>query len=154
MRAFAALHLMVNDVGIGIGVNLLKTNTAQFATMLAVNLRSHFLTMGYAVPEMAKAGGGAMVNVSSLAALRSKSKDSCEATTAARLGLSRSAAVFARATRSASTRSCWADRFVDGATTDQRSRERFARESRCAAWERRGGSQTRSSFYCPTRRPI
>src|SRR5208337_24331 len=74
IRAFSALHLMVNNVGIAVGGNLLKTTTAQFDTMLAVNLRGHFLMMRYAVPEIAKAGGGAIVNVSSLAALRRLSR--------------------------------------------------------------------------------
>src|ERR1039458_3668430 len=79
IRAFSALHLMVNNVGIAVGGNLLKTTTAQFDTMLAVNLLGHFLMMRYAVPEIAKAGGGAIVNVSSLAALRSNSQISYEA---------------------------------------------------------------------------
>jgi NAD(P)-dependent dehydrogenase (short-subunit alcohol dehydrogenase family) len=92
-RAFSALHLLVNNVGIAIGGNLLNTSTEQFDKMLAVNLRSHFLMMRYAVPEIAKAGGGAIVNVSSMAALRSNSQISYEATKAALLGLSRSAAV-------------------------------------------------------------
>lgn len=61
--------------------------------MYAVNLRSHFLTMRYAAPEIAKAGGGAIVNVSSMAALRSNSLIPYEATKAALLGLSRSAAM-------------------------------------------------------------
>jgi len=69
-RAFSALHLLVNNVGIAIGGNLLKTSTEDFDKMFAVNLRSHFLMMRYAVPEIAKAGGGAIVNVSSLAAIR------------------------------------------------------------------------------------
>jgi NAD(P)-dependent dehydrogenase (short-subunit alcohol dehydrogenase family) len=93
VRAFGALHLLVNNVGIGIGGSLLKTTTEQFDRMFAVNLRSHFLSMRYAVPEIAKAGGGAIVNVSSLAALRSNRLISYEATKAALLGLSRSAAV-------------------------------------------------------------
>jgi NAD(P)-dependent dehydrogenase (short-subunit alcohol dehydrogenase family) len=92
-RAFSALHLLVNNVGIAIGGRLLKTSTEDFEKMLAVNLRSHFLMMRYAVPEIAKAGGGAIVNVSSLAAMRSNSQISYEATKAALLGLSRSAAV-------------------------------------------------------------
>ncbi len=92
VRAFGALHLLVNNVGIGIGADLLRTTTEQFDRMLAVNLRSHFLTMRYAVPEIAKAGGGAIVNVSSLAALRSNRLIPYEATKAALLGLSRSAA--------------------------------------------------------------
>jgi NAD(P)-dependent dehydrogenase (short-subunit alcohol dehydrogenase family) len=93
VRAFSALHLLVNNVGIAIGGNLLRTSTEHFDKMLAVNLRSHFLMMRYAVPEIAKAGGGAIVNVSSLAAMRSNSQISYEATKAALLGLSRSAAV-------------------------------------------------------------
>ena len=91
-RAFSALHLLVNNVGIAVGGNLLTTTTEQFDKMLAVNLRSHFLMMRYAVPEIAKAGGGAIVNVSSMAALRSNAMVSYEATKAALLGLSRSAA--------------------------------------------------------------
>src|SRR5712672_856797 len=93
IKSFAKLHLLVNNVGIAVGGNLLKTTTEDFDKMLAVNLRSHFLTMRYAVPEIAKAGGGAIVNVSSLAALRSNSQISYEATKAALLGLGRSAAV-------------------------------------------------------------
>ncbi len=93
VREFGALHLLVNNVGIGIGGNLLKTSTEAFDKMYAVNLRSHFLTMRYAAPEIAKAGGGAIVNVSSMAALRSNALIPYEATKAALLGLSRSAAM-------------------------------------------------------------
>ncbi|HYA34408.1 MAG TPA: SDR family NAD(P)-dependent oxidoreductase [Candidatus Binataceae bacterium] len=92
VKAFGALHLLVNNVGIAIGGRLLDTSTEQFDKMVAVNLRSHFLMMRYAVPEMKKAGGGAIVNVSSMAALRSNQQISYEATKAALLGASRSAA--------------------------------------------------------------
>jgi NAD(P)-dependent dehydrogenase (short-subunit alcohol dehydrogenase family) len=93
IRSFGGLHLLVNNVGIAIGGDLLKTATGDFDKMLAVNLRSHFLMMRYAVPEIVKTGGGAIVNVSSMAALRSNRQISYEATKAAILGLSRSAAV-------------------------------------------------------------
>jgi len=92
VKAFGGLHLLVNNVGIAIGGRLLDTSTEQFDKMVAVNLRSHFLMMRYAVPEMKKAGGGAIVNVSSMAALRSNQQISYEATKAALLGASRSAA--------------------------------------------------------------
>lgn len=92
IKAFNALHLLVNNVGIAVGGRLLETSTEQFDKMVAVNLRSHFLTMKYAIPEIKKAGGGAIVNVSSMAALRSNQQVSYEATKAALLGLSRSAA--------------------------------------------------------------
>ncbi len=90
---FGALHLMVNNVGIAIGGSLTGTTTEQFDKMVQVNLRGQFLMMRYAVPEIAKAGGGAIVNVSSLAAIRSNRMVSYEATKAALLGLSRSAAM-------------------------------------------------------------
>jgi NAD(P)-dependent dehydrogenase (short-subunit alcohol dehydrogenase family) len=93
VKAFGALHLLVNNVGIAIGGRLLETSAEQFDRMVAVNLRGHFLAMKYAVPEIAKAGGGAIVNVSSLAALRSNQMLPYEATKAALLGLSRSAAM-------------------------------------------------------------
>jgi len=92
VREFGALHLLVNNVGIALGGRLLETSTAHFDTMVDVNVRGHFFMMKYAVPEMAKAGGGAIVNVSSLAAHRSNQAISYETTKAALLGLSRSAA--------------------------------------------------------------
>jgi NAD(P)-dependent dehydrogenase (short-subunit alcohol dehydrogenase family) len=84
---------MVNNVGIAIGGALLHTATEQFDRMYTVNLRGQFLTMRYAVPEIIKAGGGAIVNVSSLSAVMAGAGIAYEATKAALLGLSRSAAV-------------------------------------------------------------
>jgi NAD(P)-dependent dehydrogenase (short-subunit alcohol dehydrogenase family) len=93
IRRFGAIHLLVNNVGIAVGRSLLNTTTDEFNRMYEVNLRSHFLMMRYAVPEIVKAGGGAIVNVSSVAALLSGSGIAYEATKAALLGLSRSVAV-------------------------------------------------------------
>ncbi|MGH7814487.1 MAG: SDR family NAD(P)-dependent oxidoreductase [Candidatus Binataceae bacterium] len=93
VNSFGALHLLVNNVGIAMGGQLTDTTAAQFDKITQINLRGHFLTMKYAVPEIAKAGGGAIVNVSSLAAIRSNRVITYEATKAALLGLSRSAAM-------------------------------------------------------------
>lgn len=93
VRAFGKLNLLVNNVGIAIGGRLLETTTEQFDTMADVNVRGQFLMMKYAVPEIAKTGGGAIVNVSSLAALRTGSGLPYETTKAALLGMTRSVAV-------------------------------------------------------------
>jgi len=69
VRRFGAIHLLVNNVGIAVGGSLLNTTTDEFNRMYEVNLRSHFLMMKYALPEIVKARGGAIVNVSSVAAL-------------------------------------------------------------------------------------
>src|SRR5207245_8552834 len=57
------------------------------------NHRSHFLTMSFAIPEIAKAGGGAIVNISSVAGIRYGAGVAYQATKAGILGLSRAAAV-------------------------------------------------------------
>src|SRR5258708_20184129 len=69
VRRFGKLNLLVNNVGIAIDGPLLDTSSEQFETMYHVNLRSHFLTMRFAIPEIAKAGGGAIVNISSVAGI-------------------------------------------------------------------------------------
>ncbi len=93
VRAFGKLNLLVNNVGIALGGRLLETDSEQFNTMMNVNVRGQFWMMKYAVPEIIKAGGGAIVNVSSLAALHSGSGLPYETTKAALLGLTRSVAV-------------------------------------------------------------
>jgi NAD(P)-dependent dehydrogenase (short-subunit alcohol dehydrogenase family) len=93
VRRFGKLNLLVNNVGIAIDGPLLDTSSDQFETMYHVNLRSHFLTMRFAIPEIAKAGGGAIVNISSVAGIRYGAGVAYQATKAGILGLSRAAAV-------------------------------------------------------------
>ncbi len=69
VKAFGALHLLVNNVGIAVG-HTLQSPTAEFDSALDVNVRGHLFMMRYAIPEMVKAGGGAIVNVSSVSAIR------------------------------------------------------------------------------------
>ncbi len=67
--------------------------------VLAINLKSHALTARHAIPEMIKSGGGAMVHISSLDALRGdvKPQDAYSASKAAVIRLSKSIAIqFAR----------------------------------------------------------
>ncbi len=69
VKAFGALHLLVNNVGIATG-HTLQSPTAEFDATIDVNVRGHLFMMRYAIPEMAKAGGGAIVNISSVSAIR------------------------------------------------------------------------------------
>lgn len=85
------LDALVLNVGIGIGVGLQGTSAADWDTVFAVNLRSHFLTLKAALPLMAT--GSSSVLVSSVAGLKPGSGiPSYDASKAAQIGLMRQAA--------------------------------------------------------------
>jgi NAD(P)-dependent dehydrogenase (short-subunit alcohol dehydrogenase family) len=69
VRAFGALNILVNNAGIGaFGKKLHETEDATWDQLLATNLSGAFRATRAAIPEMLKAGGGAIVNISSIAA--------------------------------------------------------------------------------------
>jgi NAD(P)-dependent dehydrogenase (short-subunit alcohol dehydrogenase family) len=61
---------LVNAAGIWPSTPLAEMGLAEWDLCLRINLTGAYLTTARAVPHMAAAGGGAIVNVSSLAALR------------------------------------------------------------------------------------
>jgi NAD(P)-dependent dehydrogenase (short-subunit alcohol dehydrogenase family) len=64
---FGALHLAVNNAGIGGPLGLLADiDIAGYKRLMDVNLHSVFYGMYYQIPAMLKAGGGAIVNISSI----------------------------------------------------------------------------------------
>jgi NAD(P)-dependent dehydrogenase (short-subunit alcohol dehydrogenase family) len=63
--AYGKLDILVNDAGIsGSAVDDLF-DTATWQRLMAVNATGAFLGMKFAIPEMKKAGGGSIVNISS-----------------------------------------------------------------------------------------
>jgi len=67
---FGRIDILVNNVGIGGGdgpAHLLEE--AGFDRIMAVNLKGMWLTIKAAIPLMRAAGGGAIVNISSLASI-------------------------------------------------------------------------------------
>jgi len=76
-RSFAAVHdrfgrldALVNNAGIAIFKPLLETTQADWERVLAVNLTGPFLCTQAAAPLMREHGGGAIVNITSISALR------------------------------------------------------------------------------------
>ena len=67
---FGALHGLVNNAALADMTDVLVTEEAEFQRILALNVQGYFLSMKHAIPHIARAGGGAVVNVSSLAARR------------------------------------------------------------------------------------
>src|SRR4030095_1954930 len=66
VTAFGKLDLLVNNAGISGTFDPDITSTAAWDALMGVNAKGVFLGMKYAVPAMREAGGGAIVNISSI----------------------------------------------------------------------------------------
>jgi len=70
LRSFGKLHLLVNNAGIGdFGKRLHETDDATWTKVLDINLTGAFRMTRAAVPEIIKSGGGAIINISTVASL-------------------------------------------------------------------------------------
>ncbi|MDN3018682.1 glucose 1-dehydrogenase [Paenibacillus sp. BSR1-1] len=70
-NAFGGLHIMFNNAGIGNSeVRSVDITEEEWDRVVDINLKGVFLGIKYAVPELIKAGGGAIINTSSLLGLK------------------------------------------------------------------------------------
>jgi NAD(P)-dependent dehydrogenase (short-subunit alcohol dehydrogenase family) len=66
---FGGLHILVNSAGIGFASNLEETSLEDWRRVHAVDLDSVFLGCKHAVGAIADAGGGSIVNISSISGI-------------------------------------------------------------------------------------
>src|SRR5579872_1422271 len=67
---FGSLDILDNNVGIVHEGGVVEISEDDWDHLFAVNLKSCFLAMKYAIPLMESQGGGSIVNISSVAAIR------------------------------------------------------------------------------------
>lgn len=66
VRSFSKLDILVNNAGISGTFDPDMLSTAAWDALMAVNAKGVFLGMKYAIPALKQAGGGAIVNISSI----------------------------------------------------------------------------------------
>jgi len=62
--------VLVNNAGVSVGAPLERTSRADFERVLAINTVAPYLLCAALLPGMARAGGGRVVNIASIAGLR------------------------------------------------------------------------------------
>ena len=84
-RRFGRLDALVNNAGIAVFAPLLETSDGDWRRVLEVNLTGPFLCTKAAVPLLRENGGGAIVNITSISAVRASTLRSAYGTSKAGL---------------------------------------------------------------------
>jgi NAD(P)-dependent dehydrogenase (short-subunit alcohol dehydrogenase family) len=70
IQKFGRIDILHNNVGIGQWGGVIETAEETWDKVMAVNVKSMFLTGKYAIPQMLKQGGGSITNIASVGAIR------------------------------------------------------------------------------------
>jgi NAD(P)-dependent dehydrogenase (short-subunit alcohol dehydrogenase family) len=84
-RRFGRLDALVNNAGVAVFAPLLETSDADWNRILAVNLSGPFICTKAAVPLLREAGNAAVVNITSISAVRASTLRSAYGTSKAGL---------------------------------------------------------------------
>ncbi len=94
MATFGRVDALDNNVGIGSSGTVVDETVDNWERVMRVNVQTMFLAAKYAVPAMiASGGGGAIVNVSSISALRPRGLTAYSASKGAVISLTRAMAI-------------------------------------------------------------
>jgi NAD(P)-dependent dehydrogenase (short-subunit alcohol dehydrogenase family) len=81
------VDVLVNNAAITSPFSLVDTTPEQYEQVVAINQTAPFFLMQAAIPEMVKVGGGAIVNITSIAAMRGQGGKGCTAYAASKSAL-------------------------------------------------------------------
>ena len=93
LERFGRLDFLDNNVGIGSRGSVVDLAEDEWRRVMQVNVETMFLAAKHAIPAMRRAGGGAIVNVSSISALRPRGLTAYTASKGAVIALTRAMAV-------------------------------------------------------------
>jgi NAD(P)-dependent dehydrogenase (short-subunit alcohol dehydrogenase family) len=69
VEAWGGLDVMVNNAGVGVAATAVETTEEDYERVMDVCVKGTLLGMKYAIPAIREAGGGSVINMSSVAAL-------------------------------------------------------------------------------------
>jgi NAD(P)-dependent dehydrogenase (short-subunit alcohol dehydrogenase family) len=84
-KQFGRLDALINNAGVAVFASVLETSDEDWSRILAVNLSGPFLCTKAAVPLMREHGGGAIINITSISAVRASTLRSAYGTSKAGL---------------------------------------------------------------------
>jgi NAD(P)-dependent dehydrogenase (short-subunit alcohol dehydrogenase family) len=93
VRRWGRLDVLDNNVGIGGRATVVDVDEKDWDHLMRVNVTSMMLTSKHAVPAMVQGGGGAIVNISSISALRPRGLTPYSVSKGAVIALTRAMAV-------------------------------------------------------------
>ncbi|MBO0854186.1 MAG: SDR family oxidoreductase [Nocardia sp.] len=68
--SFGGVDILVNNIGLAAVGTVVDVSEEEWDRSMDINLRTAFLSSKYAIPAMVERGGGSVVNISSISALR------------------------------------------------------------------------------------
>ncbi|HKU09209.1 MAG TPA: SDR family oxidoreductase [Bradyrhizobium sp.] len=84
-KRFGRLDALVNNAGVAVFASVMETSDADWSRIMEVNLTGPFLCTKAAAPVMREQGGGAIVNITSISAVRASTLRSAYGTSKAGL---------------------------------------------------------------------
>ncbi|MEM7020181.1 MAG: SDR family oxidoreductase [Pseudomonadota bacterium] len=90
---YGGIDILYNNVGVGSRGSVVEEDPATWDRVMRINVRSIFLMSKHTIPIMVKNGGGAIVNVSSISALRPRGLTAYSTSKGAVIAMTRAMAV-------------------------------------------------------------